>query len=754
MPRVGEGRRWAFRICAVFLAPLLLLAAAEGVLRLGGYGYRTGFFQTIRLGQTDYRINNEDFSLRFFPPQLARWPEPIMFPAHKPPHAFRIFVLGESAARGEPEPPFSAARYLEALLGERFPGRQFEVINLAITAINSHVILPIARVCADCQGDLWLIYMGNNEMVGPFGAATVFGAKAPPLALVQLNLLVQRTRLGQALMALSRRLRGKPAQTSWHGMQMFLGNQVPPKDPRKETVYHNFQRNLQDILRVGLNSGARVLLSTVAVNLRDCPPFASLPANKLSGQDQSRFQQLFADACRAQSGSNWAAAAAGFERAAQVAPDFAELQFRWAEALLALTNLPAAREHFQAACDDDALPFRADSRVNRIISEVGGSMAGTNLVLVDAAAALQVPTDGSPDPSHPWMLPPGQESFYEHVHFNFDGQYRLARVWAEQVERLLPSAMRSRAQASWAEQQTCERRLGLTDWNRAAVLESVMWRLHRPPLSGQLNNTNRLRALEAERGQLRLRMNPVTAQAARAAYLEALARAPGDHFLHEVYAEFLESGGELREAAAQWRQVTELLPRGALGFYQWGRLQEQQNQPAPAEPPLQRALALRPRFPEGWYELGNVHFLQTNYVLALDDYRRAAQLDPQVAAYVALAGRSLSKLNRHQEAIAQYRQALAIQPDACETHFALGDELAAGNQFDQAQAEYEAVIRFQPTNVLAHLDNGVMLAREGQFEPAIREFEETLRLEPQNRPAQEYLARVQQWQAERRSRGR
>ena len=49
---------------------------------------------------------------------------------------------------GDPEPAFGAGRYLEALLRERFPARKFEVVNVAITAINSHVIRAIARDCA------------------------------------------------------------------------------------------------------------------------------------------------------------------------------------------------------------------------------------------------------------------------------------------------------------------------------------------------------------------------------------------------------------------------------------------------------------------------------------------------------------------------------------------------------------------------------------------------------------------------------
>ena len=79
--------------------PLLLLGGLEIILRLWGYGYPTGFFEKIRVGEKEFLVNNEDFSLRFFPPQLARWPGPIMMPARKPADTYRIFVLGESAER-------------------------------------------------------------------------------------------------------------------------------------------------------------------------------------------------------------------------------------------------------------------------------------------------------------------------------------------------------------------------------------------------------------------------------------------------------------------------------------------------------------------------------------------------------------------------------------------------------------------------------------------------------------------------------
>jgi tetratricopeptide (TPR) repeat protein len=735
-------RKWLFRFCALVVIPLLLLGGLEAALRLGGYGYHTGFFEKIRVGQKEHLVNNENFSMRFFPPQLARWPGPVMMEARKPTNTYRIFILGESAARGEPEPPCAASRYLEVLLSERFPDTRFEIVNLGIAAINSHVILPIARDCARDEGDLWIIYMGNNEMLGPFGAATVFGAKAPPLGFVRLNLAIQRTRIGQLLVNIGRKLKGKNSNASWGGMKMFLGNQLRADDPRKEVVYQNFERNLHDIVRAGLDSGAKILLNTVAVNLKDCPPFASLINSNLPAADRAQFDKLYSEACQAQSQTNFVEAAQKFEQAARLDAQFPELQFRWGECLARMTNFAAAREHFQKACDDDTLPFRADSRVNGAIQETGRRLASERLVLFDAAAALETNTlEGLC----------GQEIFYGHVHFNFDGNYRLVRTWAEQVEKMLPNEISHSAGTNgWATQETCEQRLALTDWNHCAVVESVLDRLHRPPLNGQLNQARRLELLRVEAQELRRRMNPGTAAKAAEIYLDAIKRSPQDHLLVENFAEFLESAGDVKQAAVQWQRVCELLPHNCAAFYQLGRLRGALGQWPEAGAALSKAVELRPRLTEGWYELGNVNLGTEKFELALQDYEHAARLEPSDATYCSFVGKALSKLNRRTEAIQRYRQALQLQPDLWETHFALGDELAGDNKIAEAGKEYEEVVRLKPNNALAHLDLGVMQARLGQFDDALRQFAETLRLEPGNQQAREYIDRVQGWKNRKR----
>ncbi len=731
---LSAGRKLFYRFIALVVLPLLLLCLIELGLRLAGAGHATGFFKSSRIAGRDFLSGNEDFSLRFFPPQLARWPGPLLFEKHKPPGTIRIFILGESAARGEPEPPYSAARYLETMLAERHPGTRFEILNTSITAINSHVILPIARDCANADGDLWIVYMGNNEMVGPYGAATVFGAKAPPLGMVRASLALQKTRIAQTLMAIVRKLKGRGANASWGGMKMFIGNQLQPDDPRREVVFQNFNRNLQDILQVGVDSGAKILLNRVAVNLADCPPFASLGATNLSPSQVLDFQKLLTNGAALIDVKNFSDAQSAYEQAVKLNPQYAEAHYQLARCLAARTNLSRAREEFQAACDLDALPFRTGTRINGIISDNAAKFAGKNLDLMDAPAWL--------DKASPIGIS-GAESFFEHVHFTFEGNYLLARAWAVEVEKMFSAEIPQAANKSWLSQAECENRLGLSDWNRGAVAESVLFRLHRPPLEGQSNNRERLAATRAAVDAISQRTDAPGAPAkARAMFLAAIKNAPEDHWVHENFAEFLEMTGDIPGSTEEWRKVCALLPDHFSGWHQLGRALSHSGKFQEAMPCFQRTLALRPNMVENWFEMGQAQLALGRAEDALESFRRAHDLEPGEAGYMAWTGKALSQLKRHEEAADQFKKAIELQPELWEAHMAYGDELASDKKFEAASEQYSLVAAKQPSNALAHLDYGVMLARLGRIDSAIAEFQTTLRLQPGNQQAREYLDRV------------
>ena len=728
-PRVLSGRRkWLFRFLAAVVVPLVLLGSLEGVLRLMGYGFTPAFFKTAWIGGRRCLVENDEFSRSFFPRRLARFPAPVAMPAEKMPGTCRIFIFGESAALGDPQPNFGAGCYLETLLANRFPEAKFEVINTAITAINSHAILPIARECANHAGDIWIIYMGNNEMVGPFGAATVFGARAPPLWVVRSHLALQRLRVGQLLLELARKLTEGRQAGSWHGMEMFLHNRLEPSDPRKERVYKNFRRNLADIVQVGLGSGASVVLSTVAVNLKDCPPFASVSGDALGPGRRERYEKWIEEAAAATGQGRFGDAQTGYEQAAQVCPDSAEAQFALGTCLAHQNKTAAARPHFLQAVDDDLLPFRADSRINDLTRDVARQHANKRLLLCDAGEALSVKTEDR-------IV--GEESFYEHVHLNPNGNYWLGRAWAEAVEKHLSPALKGGTMPSWASREQCDQALGLTDWNRVAIMEEILRRIQRPPFEQQLGSAQRVVRLRAQIEDLRHGLTIEAAKSAREVYSVALQRTPENYRVHANYAEFLEASREWPQAVTERKRVCELIPHYYFAHYTLGMALKDAGALTEARATFLKASALNPDLGEIRLELGMVYARQAEWELARRALVEAGRLSPEEPRTPLYLGEVLWKLDRRDEALASLREAIRLAPSEWQPHYRLAGDLAQQGDLSQAMAEYQEALRLNPTNVKSKLGLAGVLLNLGRQPEAVRQVEEALNLEPNNTQALE-----------------
>jgi tetratricopeptide (TPR) repeat protein len=704
--------------------PFFLLALVEFCLRLSGAGDSTDYFRPFRIGKDQVLVDNPIFFRRFFPPGLARIPSPLVMQAQKTSGTIRIFVLGESAALGDPRPHFGAVRYLEAMLRHRYPGQSFEVVNTAVTAINSHVIWPIARECARHQGDIWLVYMGNNEMVGPFGAATVFGTKAPSLARARTSLALQRTRLGQVTAELLQGSKpGAASQPTWRGMEMFLRNQVAPDAPARQVVYSSFERNLLDIVETGLDSGAKVVLSTVAVNLRDCPPFGSVPADP----------EVLTQASSAEALGDWAAATGLLQTAGARQPLSAEVFFRLAHCLLGSGDHSSAAQAFQKAVDLDTLPFRADSSVNSAIVRVGEKLQGRGLLLCDARAALAAEAPAQT---------PGQESFYEHVHLNFEGNYRLARAWADQIAKLLPIPANPRSLPPWPDQAQCERHLGLTDWNRVSVLQEILRRCEQPPLSSQANNLSRTSVLLQQLATLEQRLTPETVDQCRSIYLDALSHNPSDRYLHENYAEFLERAGDAAAAMEQRRIVRDLAPHSYFAHYALGTLLKEQKHLAEAETSLLKAVELAPGAPAPRTELAAVFFLLGKREQALREFETAQHLDPGNPRILLLKGEVLWKLDQRAEAVAAFQASVQSNPNYADARYKLGEKLAQLGQIQAAITELEHAVRLRPEHLKTRLNLAIAFLNLGRKDAATAHLNAALRINPRDPLALELKERV------------
>jgi tetratricopeptide (TPR) repeat protein len=788
---ISKRRLWLMRLFAMVFIPLLVLGGLELGLRLCGYGYDTHFFRRIQINGESYYVPNEKFSYRFFPPSIARTATPIRFAAKKAANSYRIFLFGESAANGDPDSTYGVGRYLEVLLRERYPGTDFQVVSVAITAIDSSTILPIARECARHQGDLWLVYMGNNEMVGPFGAVkmvpfaanfvgrdktpppfgatTAYGLPAPSLDVIRTMLALKTTRIGQLLDNAVRRIRSNSVTPKeWGGMGMFMNGRIGYDDTARLRAYANFQGNLEDILRTAHKTDVPVILSTVAVNLKDCAPFASIHAAGLETNQQSTWNQIYQQGVDLETAGSFAEALARYQQAAEIDPQFADLQFRMGSCDLALTNVDQARREFELARDYDALDFRSDTRINSAITNEAVRHAGQGVYLLDAARIL---AQNSPAGI------PGLELFYEHVHLNFAGNYLLALNFAEQAKQILPALITARDKGTWASAEQCDDRLAVTVWDRQRVWQPIMTRVTSPPFTGQFNHDAMLKIYEAKLAEARSLMNTQTPEQARQMYEQALALAPNDYFLHGNFQRFLEKGGYLAQAITEAKRCCELVPQMPGGYYYTGTLLVRAGKISEASDYFSRALAIRSDYAEAQNEMGEILANQQKNAEAIDWFKRAIRANPdyvethlnlgflqqsrgdnddamasfQKAANLEPEGpadyfnRANIAASRFQwdEAIACLRAVVKAKPEFWQARYQLGVQLAAKGASEEAEKQLSVVVYYRPDFVPAHLDLGTALVTQGKLDRALAEFRTALQFDPANISAQQQIASIE-----------
>ena len=270
-------------------------------------------------------------------------------------------------------------------------------------------------------------------------------------------------------------------------MEMFLDRQVRADSPQMRPVYENFATNLRDIVAVARRSGVPVLVSTVASNLKDCAPFASLHREGIREDELRSWEGLVQQGAGLEHEGSYAEALKLYLSAADIDPQYAELQFRIARCLWAIGDFAGAKERFVRARDLDTLRFRADSRLNEIIRALAG--AGPGVGVVDSAAVLAGAS------AHEV---PGSELFYEHAHMNPRGNYLLARALFLQIDSMMPAELRRSAAAGVPSQEECERLLAFTPYDRLRVAGLVLGKLGRPPFTNQLNHSEEVLRVKSE----------------------------------------------------------------------------------------------------------------------------------------------------------------------------------------------------------------------------------------------------------------
>jgi tetratricopeptide (TPR) repeat protein len=715
---------WLMRLCLAVGVPLVLIVLVELILRVTGFGYVTDFFIPARIDGQEVLIQNDRFGWRFFGRDLARQPFPLAIPKIKQRDSVRIFVFGESAAYGDPQPEFGLARMLETLLRGRYPEQRFELVNVAMTAINSHVILEIARNCAEHQADAWVVYMGNNEVVGPFGPGTVFGKSGADLALIRASLALKGTRIGQLLDSLVGRLKTTPySKREWGGMQMFVGNKVRQDDPRMSKVYRQFEENTRDILDLGQRSGAKVLISTVASNLKDCAPFASLHQPGLPIAALGEWERLYGQAVESVKAGRTTDAVNLLRQASNLDDSYADLHYVWGRCDLASGAADTALAQFKAARDLDVLRFRADSRINEIIRKLGVDQKRHGVVFVDGEAVLTRQTTDHIA---------GNELLYEHVHLKFKGNYLLARAFAEEIARQVSvlATDSKPANTAWPSEEECARRLAWSDWSRCEALAGMVARINDAPFTLQINHAEQYQKLLTEVTDLQAARQLSLLSQAESACRQALALAPGDWVLHRLLAAVFEKQGHFEEAANEWRRVVQTMPYYAAGWQELGNTLAEAKHDAEAVDALEHSTQLDPGATMVWSTLAELSARAGHQAQAISQYERALRIKPYWSPAHLGLGKVLEAAGRTNEAQLHYKAALATHLNTPSALNALAGFCFEKGWLNEAIENFSAALKLSPWDASAHVNLGQALAMTGRRSEAQAHYEEALRLDP------------------------
>jgi tetratricopeptide (TPR) repeat protein len=394
----------------------------------------------------------------------------------------------------------------------------------------------------------------------------------------------------------------------------------------------------------------------------------------------------------------------------------------------ALGRVADARKSFQLALDLDGLRFRVDSKLNEIIRQTAKGRTNEGIFFLDSEMAIR---DGE--------TIPGKEIFWEHVHFNFAGNYRIARGVAKELAGLWRD--QPDQSKTWLSLDEARRRLSFTELNQLKLTEHMLLRLQKAPFIEQLGHQQRtnelaqaLQRLEGSKGEEALK-----AQIAQSR--EAILISSNDWRLAANLATLSQEVGNWPEALKQWQRVTVLLPHYAQAHFACGNALYNQNKIEEAMNCFQRALELRSDCAEAINGLGNSLYALGKVDEALSKYRQAVDLqsdNPTFHHNVALA---LAKKGQREEAMQEYRKAISISPPDGSSTVKLANLLTAEGRSREAEELYKSFLQQYPANLQVRQDYVDYLAKRERYAEIIIQLQALLEQNPSYIEARYNLAK-------------
>jgi tetratricopeptide (TPR) repeat protein len=537
-PPLSPGRRAAF-FAITLSVPLLLFGLLEAGLRIVHYGPDLSLFTTEVLHGTTYHIMNPGVKNRYFSRiDFSPSTSPDYFLVPKPAGAYRIFCLGGSTTVGYPywfNGSFSS--FLRDRLRATFPDREIEVINVGMTATNSHTVLDVTRELVSYEPDLLIVYDGHNEFYGALGVSSRESLGASRwLTKAYLRLIHWRTFLllrdGYGRIAgwfASPAAGEKDAGTMME--RLARGQYIALGGPTYARALEIFRNNLAETRELCARHGIPLLLATQASNMRDLPPFVSEGAPGTAAVKGSREGTTEARALARE--GKFDQALGRFRGVLAADSLYAAAHYGAARCLDTLGRTAEALAEYRKARDDDQLRFRTSTDFNEaILRAADGSVATT----VDMEQMLAAESPGG-------IV--GRELIVEHLHPNSRGYFLIAKAYA--------AAMRARGliapQAVWTERDT--------------VTDARLW--HDRHVTELDERTARRRTEVLTSGWPFVDQYPevpaITARDTLGQFAEAMTRGQWNWLrAHKTAAEFYAAKGELDDAEREYRTIMNQIP--------------------------------------------------------------------------------------------------------------------------------------------------------------------------------------------------
>ena len=399
-------------IAATMGVPVALVLVLEVALRLFGWGGYPAFIREageLRPGERLCLVEPAATKPYFFAnPTRPGYAEETNFLMPKPAGTVRIFLIGESAAKGYPQPRnLAISSFLRAMLEDAWPGRTVEVINMGTTAVASFPLVSMVEEVVRHDPDLVILYVGNNEFFGAYGTASINAVGTMPTWALPVMRAVRGLAIVQAFDAVVHR----GADEDRTLMEQMVGQSVIAADsPLREAAARNLRTHVGQMVECAKNAGVPVLVCTTASNESGLAPLGEGNAAAARFQDARRL-------------------AAGGDRV-------------------------GAREAFLDARDQDTMPWRP---IRATEEAIRAAAAAHGVPLCDIAPTFrELGADGAT----------GWDLLDDHVHLSVRGQAEAAGAMVRSMAALpSPVAVDSTAAAALPAWQAYAMRLGTNPYD-------------------------------------------------------------------------------------------------------------------------------------------------------------------------------------------------------------------------------------------------------------------------------------------------